>query len=590
MKKYLQFFRDSSEEEPKTEQQVKSKKKKVKVDIKDKPKSKIQKQQVKKVVQEKPKIENQQPRKWWWKKGTKTKKPVVPPIPQYFDKDYDEIKKLELMEEDSDLDLTELLLQKPPKDGKDKLETKKAKPTKKFWWSKKKKEDRSTDPKQPETSVQICDDRESTEKVSDAEVSDEEIKKPAIDSDYYSTDTSTDYSYSYQDDKNKYDSVPQTPMPFKDVEKQEIPDYASMESYRGGSEDEATKKSKGTSISKTVLGKSKPERHVDFIGVPTPSEEKPKPKLKTKNKVKKKDEIKKVADDTDTDSEPEVKEETPLIGIGLRDKKVVKKKPDLLQLATEDTGTRKHESLEMITDDTDKERETELDEGSSSIEARLKEKDQPQRTKLAFVKPAICVSSESDGDIPDVNPIPVDSSLVTLPPQITTGVNTTNTDEFEKKLNEMRTVQLRDIPTLSEICTCEKIPQRFSHVQYEEINESPRTTFSSNNLTSSSLISSLSDYNSEQFLICSKKKNANRPGQSVNYVEMVYDTFPGRREMELRQRNKIRQYYKAVKDIPAKRVTSFSTPSKIRAMVEKVLQKVCCFLVRAQGGGAFPYA
>lgn len=233
--------------------------------------------------------------------------------PQFSDKDYDEKKKMELLEEDSDIDLTELLLKKTPKDGKHKQEIKKPKQGMKFWWSKKKKEDKSTDPKEPETSLLICDDKEQTEKVSEAEVTDEELNKPPIDSDYYSTDTSTDYSYSYQDEKNKYDAVPQAPIPFKDVEKQDIPDYASMDSYRQGSDDEVTKKTKGTSISRTVLDKSRPERHVDFIGVPPASGKKPKTKVKTKKKTKKKDDIKKVAGDTDTESEQELKEKTPLL-------------------------------------------------------------------------------------------------------------------------------------------------------------------------------------------------------------------------------------------------------------------------------------
>lgn len=554
---------------------VKSEKKKAKADIKGKPKVKIQKQQLKKEVKEKPKIKPPvQPKKSWWKKDKQIEKPTVPIKAQFFDKQREEKKMSDLLEEDSDIDITDELLRKSRKDIDDKLKIKPAILTNKFWWSKKKKEDKFTEPKQP---VQLYDDKEATEKVSDAHITDEEFKKTIIDSDYYSTDTSTDYSYSYQDDKTKYDAIPQAPIPFKDVEKQEIPDYASMESYREGSEEvEDMKKTKGTYISKTVLDKSKPERHVDFIGVPTTSKEKPKPKSKKKKKIKKKGDIIKVADDTDTGSETEFQDETPLMSTHLKEAKIVKKESELSKLVTDDAPTKKLEPFGFSRDETDMEAEKELIKESGSIEARLKKKDQPQRTKLPYVQPAICICSETDEEIQDLNP--VDSSLVSLPPQSTTGVNTTNINEyeFEKKLDEIRNLQLKDVPTLSEICTCKKYSQRFSHVQYEEISESPRSTFSSNNLTSSSLISLLSDYNSEQFMLRPKKKNVHRKGPSVNYVEMVYDTFPSRREIEVGQRNRIRQYYKAVKDIPAKRVTSFSTPSKIRAMVEKILQKVCC--------------
>lgn len=402
------------------------------------------------------------PKKCWWRK----------------DKLYDLKESQDLLEEDSDIDIPELFI--------------------------------SSKIKQTEH-----DKKETPSDVSDIELTDEESKKP--DSDYYSTDTSTDYSYSYQDDKTKYSTEqPQVPVQFRDVEKQDIPDYASMESYRDEQEYEGEMMTKGTSIS--ALDQSKPERHVDFIGVPSSSEEET--KVRPKLLKKKKSVCKKITHDTDVESDEDIKEESPLIGV------------------------------------------------LSSIEAVLAEKEQAQRTKLPFMDPAFCFCSESEEELKVIKPPTDDSSLFSLRPQSTTGVNTLNTCE------EMQKLHLQDVPTLSQLCVSKKSSDRFSHVRYEEIDESPRSNSSSNNLTSSSLISILSDYNSEECLIRPGLRRTIRKQPRVDCAEMQYDTFPARREIELKQRNKIREYYKAVKSIPTRKIRSFSSPSKIRAMVEKVLLKV----------------
>lgn len=93
-------------------------------------------------------------------------------------------------------------------------------------------------------------------------------EKRKADSDYYSSDT--DYSYSYQYDKDQAAVLPkeeQAPY-FKDVEKQEVPDYASMDSFREdhtevkeGAEEAETRPAE-TQISGTTFDQTRPERYV----------------------------------------------------------------------------------------------------------------------------------------------------------------------------------------------------------------------------------------------------------------------------------------------------------------------------------------
>lgn len=64
-------------------------------------------------------------------------------------------------------------------------------------------------------------------------------KKEATDSDYYSSGNSTEYSYSYQHKKDITAASPKNSPSFIDVEKQHLPDQATMDSFRkGSSEDE----------------------------------------------------------------------------------------------------------------------------------------------------------------------------------------------------------------------------------------------------------------------------------------------------------------------------------------------------------------
>lgn len=524
-----------------------------------KKKLKTEKAKVKKEVADKPKYKTHKtPAERWWAHNKKAEKSTDPLQP--LDKKYDDSEMLELLAEDSDIDIPSDLFgvtTKKLKDPKSKI----SKPARKWFWSKQKKAEKSTDLLLPKITEESPKDIELTAEESDIALSDEEPKISAPDSDYYSSDSSTDYSYSYQDDKTKYDSTPPTQIPFRDVEKQEIRDYASMDSYRDEPDDKPLKKAKGTSISGTVLEKSKPEKHVDFIGVPSSSEEKVKSKPISKKKQRKKvEETGKSPYDSDIETEEEFKEDTPFIS-EISGEKAPKTKPTGLNISIDAADLTK-----------ERKGSTEVE----SVEAVLKKMNLSQRSKLPFMDPALCLCSESDDDMQDFGSKLVESSLLSVPIQSTTGINTTdaiNDGNFQNGIERLKE-ELADVPTIPSICVCEKSSQRFSNVHYEEITESPRSSSSSYNLSSSSFISSLSDYNSEKHLIRPKKKNMNKTRPILNYVQMDYNTFPARREMELRQRSKIRQYYKAVKNIPVKKIRNLSTPNKIRTMVERIILKV----------------
>lgn len=77
-------------------------------------------------------------------------------------------------------------------------------------------------------------------------------KKPATDSDYYSSGNSTEYSYTYQNQKDITAPSPRHPPSFRDVEKQHLPDHASMDSFRKGTTDD-----EGSEL-------SSPEEHAYF--------------------------------------------------------------------------------------------------------------------------------------------------------------------------------------------------------------------------------------------------------------------------------------------------------------------------------------
>lgn len=460
---------------------------------------------------------------------------------------------------------------------------------KKWWCFKRKKTDISTDPLDKTT---YDDELQLLKEDSDIDLM--KVGNTVQDSDYYSSDSSTNYSYSYQNDKSKYENVFQTPKPFRDLEKQEIPDYASMESYRTEPDDDnaARNKTIGTSISNSYLDKSKTNKHVDFKGVPTIQKEKSKLKTKRK-KIPKKTKYKTVPYDTDIDSEEEFKEDTPLIERHLQDWQPEKNKenklkekvfkPEQKELAEEraDKKTKPDtfstpESVES--DSTDQKNKKDLIEEPSLVEARLKDKEPTQKVKLPWMDPALCLCSDSDEELQYLKPPVIDSSLITVPQNSTTGVNSEDQNElnFQSESKRLRKkLKLQDIPTVSEVCTCRKSSEKFPQVQYAEINESPRSSLSSNTLTSSSYLSSLSDYRTEQIIKRPKKKNTSmRRNPIVNYVRMDYEEFPTIQEIELKHKNKIRQYYKAMKDVPAKKIISFSTPSRIRAMIEKIITKV----------------
>lgn len=500
--------------------------------------------------------------------------------------------------------------EKDKKEIADKSKVKDIKQPRRWWCFKRKTDEKIIDTLLPDN----VDEKESL-KLSDEESDTDYIHgKPtrAEDSDYYSSDASTDYSYSYQHEKTKYDNVPQTPRPFKDIEKQEIPDYASMESFREEFED-AQKKSKGTSISKTKLDTSELGKRVDFKEIPTTDSKEVRQKVTSKKKTRSKRGLAKPVDhidETDIESEEELKEETPLIETRLKQKKskhvdfmgILRGTKEKTKLKSKGKGKKKKGKYAEVSDTESepefiearlKEKEPKpkpllkfeetkstvedvdnVYKKDSMIETKEKQKEPSEKLKLTPIDPAICLCSESDEEIQNLTPA-LSESLFSLPEKNLTEANIDKNDQNKvSKHDEIPSnLQIQDIPTLSEICTCKKSSDRFSHVRYDEINESPRL---SNQLTSSSYISSISDCNSEQYMIQQKNpkpKASKRKGPVVGCAD--YDTFPTRRERELKQRNKIRQYYKAVKDIPMKKIRDISKPSRIRAVVEKIILKVC---------------
>lgn len=424
------------------------------------------------------------------------------------------------------------------------VKDKKMRKKRKFWCFPGKKSDILSDPLQDSTEDE--DKVKLLELVPEPEPNDTELTSNAReDSDYYSTDTSTDLSFSYQHEKTKYENTLQTTQPFKDIEKQHIPDYVSMDSYR---EDDDQKQDKGTSISRTDL--SKPEKHVDFIGV-VKSADKQLP-FRRKKKKKNRDKIKMLRESSDTDQE-EIRE----------------------VITTKDQVTNVHIP--------DVETEDDLEETTPLFIEQMKQKeskttqihdykDYEKKSKLPYATPEICVCSNSEEELFNFPLHLVDSSLITLPKESTSDSDSQNKDR--------KPLELRDIPTLSSVCTCKKTSKRFSQIQYDEINESPRSNTSSINLTSSSLISILPDCYSEKYIDRYEKlKRLNRknPKQKSKFIYVDEIGASGRREIAIKQRNKIRQYYTAVKNIPEKvKIKSISAPNKIRWFFDKL--KVCLYM------------
>ncbi|KAJ8955684.1 hypothetical protein NQ318_008555 [Aromia moschata] len=317
------------------------------------------------------------------------------------------------------------------------------------WWCFKGREedtlegDLKTDEKDMRTS--LLGDASSDEQQEEYEV-DETKEQPTEkprDSDYYSSDESTDYSYSYQYDKSPQETQTEPPpRSFKDVEKQEMPDYASMESFREDfaerlsgecvcvdDEEPETfyrasilpaKKSVGTILSGTTFDESRKQRHIDFIGVSSSSSSDA--RRKPLKRIRREEEIPLIRADpslclcSDSDDSDLVEKEVPAI---------------LLPRSTTSTTTDKIRSLDSTSSDDD------------TDEAAHPDLDPEVKDDLRYVH--------------------------MLVPQLDLSELTESRPSSKKSYAE----------------------DLFSHVSYEEVSESPPTSSSSQQLYSSTNISSI---------------------------------------------------------------------------------------------------
>lgn len=405
------------------------------------------------------------------------------------------------------------------------------------------------------------DDRLLKEEPYQMDQKDDEINKTK-DSDYYSSDNSTDYSYSYQYDKGHESQPVPIVTPFKDVEKQEVPDYASMSSFgEGESEfdrdhsklmlDKATatvlKRSTGTVISGTKFEEIRRGRKVEFIDVPE----------KTKETVRRKKRKKK----------PRTGEERPLLG---------HESCSCTSSDTDDSGRLHHLQSPVL---------TMLKSSSSFISpnkespSTLSSEDKGESSSIS----AVGTETKSDIrhakdliphlDLSHVQRIPIDNTSSSLDSEI----------KFNHQYIKMTVPEL-DLSTLSS--TPRYVSDIFGNVKYDEVSESPKSTSSSSRQhTTSSDISSTNRTpkdNSFKPRPTPAKVTMDRgvPDVSKTKIDVGITAKPlDRYRLEEKQKKRVKQYYKAVKDMPYKRAEEKSKSGKFMKLVQKIMPKVTDFQI-----------
>ncbi|XP_018570719.1 DC-STAMP domain-containing protein 2-like [Anoplophora glabripennis] len=376
------------------------------------------------------------------------------------------------------------------------------------------------------------------------------------DSDYYSSDSSTDYSYSYQYDKTNDSRPVSIVTPFKDVEKQEVPDYASMSSFREEADeteqpkttlDKATaalsKQSAGTVISGTTFEENRKDRKVEFVGVPDRS------KVTVRKKKKKR--------------RPRTGEERPLLS---RDSCPCTSSDtddsDLLQHLQSPVLTLLKSSSTLITQNT----------GSPYT---LSSEDK--------VKPSLAstVGAEIKSDVRYVEALIPQLDLSQVQCIHIPGCDTITSSSLDSEIKcnheyvKMMVPEL-DLSSLTSTPHSSKnyVNNIFGNVKYDEVSESPKSTSSSSRHHNSSPdVSSENKYLNTRHSTTKVDKDIQTSTKAK--VDIGVSAKPlDKYKFEEKQRKKVKQYYRAVKDIPSDRKAEDKRKSgKFMKFVQKIIPK-----------------
>lgn len=361
----------------------------------------------------------------------------------------------------------------------------------------------------------------------DKDSSDEESKllvtEETKDSDY-----STDYSYSYQYDKSQDSQpIPQTTS-FKDLEKQDVPDYASMSSFR---EDEMLDKSTltpakhsiGTVISGTTFDELKKLRKVEFTDVPC------KPatcgrRLRRKRKRRRKGEERPLLDGSSCSC----------------------------TCSSDDSGPIKHLQSPVL---------TYLKSSSSSakcVPCNTPSEDTSEPSTVTIICKDPCQS------VPRLNLSSVQRSMPDSSSSIDSEINC-NCSYVKMMVPELDLSSSSSTPK-----SCKSyVGNIFGNVRYDEVSESPRSTTSSSRCSSSKRPLTKSMGN-KATMIKPKLEASVRQKVDVGVCAKPEDRY----KFEENQRRKVKQYYKAVKDIPCARVEEKRKSGKITKLIQRIIPKV----------------
>ncbi|KAJ8924160.1 hypothetical protein NQ315_006944 [Exocentrus adspersus] len=349
-----------------------------------------------------------------------------------------------------------------------------------------------------------------------------------IDSDYYSSsDNSTDYSYSYQYDKNYESQALPLVTSFKDVEKQEVPDYASMSSFREEPEeklDKATstvaKRSVGTVVSGATFEDLRKGRKVEFTGV----QDKSKTTIRKKKATKKK---------------KRSGEERPLLDDA----------SSCTCSDTDDNDGIKHLPSPVL---------TYLKSSSSSIT--------PSKEDSCQCPVVSTTGSGTENDfevlIPELDLSDLGQEENPANPAVSAGAIS----------EAMYAVPQLDLSSLSSRSDKNYVQSFFGNVKYDEVSESASS--SSRRYTSSTEISSVERASLTRDDVCvAAVEDAEEPSTSKIVGEEVPVTPEDCYQIEQNQRKKVKQYYKAIKGVATCGCIEKKKPGKLMKFVRKIIPK-----------------
>ncbi|KAJ8970328.1 hypothetical protein NQ317_019608 [Molorchus minor] len=330
------------------------------------------------------------------------------------------------------------------------------------------------------------------------------------DSDYYSTDDS-DYSFSYQYDEPHHETQPApSTTTFKDVEKQPISDYARMESFQDYPEEEAAK---AEQVSSGRIDKG-------------------------------------------TATQAKVSVGTRISGTTFEENKK-QRHINFIGIPSGSLVTFRRRSFR-------------------------KERNICKREEVPLLGPAICLCDSDDSDLSQ------EETRILIPKSTTStatdNLRTSASDEDwdQVPLSELDSETKDDIQyvnmlipelDLSELTDPE--PKNvnndmFSYVTYEEISESTRSTPCSGKLTSSTVISSLDILSGPNRTL---RENIKKITPSKNICYQISSSSIDSYNMANSQKERVKEYYKAVKDIPSKQQEENQSPNKLVKFFQKGVYK-----------------